>query len=432
MPPLGSPGRRVAVVAGVRTPFVRSGSVFKHLSAIELGKLAVSELVHRTNLDPASVQSLIYGTVVPNVIAPNIAREVSLIPLFPRTVDAYSVSRACASANQAITNAADQIVLGHYDTIIAGGAESLSTVPILHSRGFSDALVAASRAKSLAARVQAIARIRPRDLIPITPAIAEPTTGESMGQSAEKMAKLNGITRDAQDAFALRSHRNAAAGTKDGRLTAEIAPVYVGPRYDTVVTSDNGIREDSSLEQLAGLKPVFDRRYGSVTAGNASPLTDGGSAVLLMREDVAKARGYNPIGYIRSYAYAALDPAEQLLQAPVLAAPVALQRAGLTLKDMDLVEMHEAFAAQVLSNIAGLASAEWSRRAGFDQPTGQVDMERLNVMGGSLSIGHPFGATGARILTTLCNELGRRNAQFGLMTVCAAGALGHAMVVERA
>ncbi len=420
------------MVAGVRTPFVRSGTVFKHLSAIELGKLAVSELVHRTNLDPASVQSLIYGTVVPNVVAPNIAREVSLIPLFPKTVDAYSVSRACASANQAITNAADQIVLGHYDTIIAGGAESLSNVPILHSRGFSDALVAASRAKSIAGRVQAIAKIRPRDLIPITPAIAEPTTGESMGQSAEKMAKLNSISREEQDLFALRSHKNATAGTKDGRLTAEIGPVYVGPRYDTVVTSDNGIREDSSLEQLAALKPVFDRRYGSVTAGNASPLTDGGSAVLLMREDVAKARGYHPIGYIRSYAYAALDPGEQLLQAPVLAAPVALQRAGLTLKEMDLVEMHEAFAAQVLSNIAGLASDEWAKRAGFDHATGVIDRERLNVMGGSLSIGHPFGATGARILTTLCNELGRRNAQFGLMTVCAAGALGHAMVVERA
>jgi acetyl-CoA acyltransferase len=422
----------VAVVAGVRTPFVRSGTVFKHLSAIELGKLAVGELVQRTNLDPAAVRSLIYGTVVPNVVAPNIAREVSLMPLFPKTVDAYSVSRACASANQAITNAADQIVLGHYDTIIAGGAESLSNVPILHSRGFSDALVAASRAKTIAGRVQAIAKIRPRDLIPITPAIAEPTTGESMGQSAEKMAKLNGITREAQDAFALASHRNAAAGTKDGRLTAEIAPVYVGPRYETVVTTDNGIREDSSLEQLSALKPVFDRRYGSVTAGNASPLTDGGSAVLLMREDVAKARGYQPIGYIRSYAYAALDPGEQLLQAPVLAAPVALQRAGLTLADMDLVEMHEAFAAQVLSNISGLASDTWGKRAGFDGATGVINRDTLNVMGGSLSIGHPFGATGARILTTLCNELGRRNKQYGLMTVCAAGALGHAMVVERA
>ena len=392
----------------------------------------MSELLQRTSLDPKLVQSLVYGTVVPNVVAPNIAREISLMPLLPKGVDAYSVSRACASANQAITNAADQIVLGHYDTIVAGGAESLSNVPILHSRGFSDALVAASRAKSFSQRVQALAKIRPRDLIPITPAIAEPTTGESMGQSAEKMAKLNHIAREDQDQLALRSHRNAAAGTKDGRLTAEIAPVYVPPRFEVVATTDNGIREDTSYELLASLKPVFDRKYGSVTAGNASPLTDGGSAVLLMREDVAKARGYAPIGYIRSYAYAALDPGEQLLQAPVLAAPVALQRAGLTLREMDLVEMHEAFAAQVLSNIQGLASREWAARAGFSQPTGEVDRERLNVLGGSISIGHPFGATGARILTTLCNELGRRGGQFGLMTVCAAGGLGHAMVVERA
>ena len=432
MSAFNTPGRRVAVVAGVRTPFARSGTVFKHLGAIELGKLAVTELLQRTSLDPALVQSLIYGTVVPNVVAPNIAREVSLMPLLPKGVDAYSVSRACASANQAITNAADQIALGHYDTIVAGGAESLSNVPILHSRGMSDALVAASRAKSFSQRVQAIAKIRPRDLIPITPAIAEPTTGESMGQSAEKMAKLNRIAREDQDQLALKSHRHAAAGTKDGRLTAEIAPVYVAPRYEAVATTDNGIREDTSYEQLAALKPVFDRRYGSVTAGNASPLTDGASAVLLMREDVAKARGYAPIGYIRSYAYAALDPAEQLLQAPVLAAPVALQRAGLTLKDMDLVDMHEAFAAQVLSNIQGLASKAWAERAGFSQPTGEVDPAKLNVLGGSIAIGHPFGATGARILTTLCNELGRRGGQFGLMTVCAAGGLGHAMVVERA
>lgn len=427
-----NPGRRVAVVAGVRTPFARSGTVFRNLGAIDLGKLAVTELLQRTSLDPRLVQSLVYGTVVPNVVAPNIAREVSLMPLLPKGVDAYSVSRACASANQAITNAADQIALGHYDTIVAGGAESLSNVPILHSKGMSDALVAASRAKNFSQRMQAIAKIRPRDLIPITPAIAEPTTGESMGQSAEKMAKLNRIPREEQDQLALRSHRNAAAGTKDGRLTAEIGPVYVPPRHEVVATTDNGIREDTSYEQLAALKPVFDRKYGSVTAGNASPLTDGGSAVLLMREDVAKARGYAPIGYIRSYAYAALDPGEQLLQAPVLAAPVALQRAGLSLREMDLVEMHEAFAAQVLSNIQGLASKAWAERAGFAQATGEVDPARLNVLGGSISIGHPFGATGARILTTLCNELGRRGGQFGLMTVCAAGGLGHAMVVERA
>jgi acetyl-CoA acyltransferase len=373
----------------------------------------------------------VFGTVVPSVLAPNIAREVSLLPLLPKGVEAYSVSRACASANQAITDAADQIALGHHDISIAGGAESLSNIPVLHSQGFAETLVLASKAKSLPARLKVLARLRPKDLIPITPAIAEPSTGETMGQSAEKMAKLNAISREEQDHFALRSHRLASAGTTDGRLTAEIMPVYVPPKFESVLTSDNGIREDTSYEQLAALKPVFDRKYGSVTAGNSSPLTDGGACVLLMSEDRAKALGYPPLGIIRSYAYAALDPGEQLLQAPVLAAPVALKRAGLTLKDMDLVEMHEAFAAQVLSNLKGFESKWWAERAGFSQPLGEVDRAKLNVMGGSIAIGHPFGATGARITTTLLNELRRRGGQFGLMTVCSAGGMGFAMVVER-
>ena len=430
--PIYEPGRRVAIIAGVRTPFAKAGTALRGLSAIELGKIAVSELVHRTDLDPAALDLLTFGTVLPSVLAPNIAREIALMPLLPKRVDAWSVSRACASANQAITDAADQIALGHAQIAIAGGAESLSNVPILHSRGFSDALVAASKAKTLTQRVQAFAGIRAKDFIPITPAIAEPTTGESMGQSAEKMAKLNGVTREEQDALAYASHINAHAGTTDGRLTAEIVPVTLPPRFESAMTSDNGVRSDTTLAALAALKPVFDRRYGTVTAGNASPLTDGGAAVLLMREDVAKSLGYQPKAYIRSYAYAALDPGEQLLQAPVLAAPVALKRAGLTLKDIDLIEMHEAFAAQMLSNLRGFESQYWAERAGFSAPVGEVDRSRLNVMGGSISLGHPFGATGARVTTTLVNELARRGGQFGLMTVCAAGGLGFSMVVERA
>ena len=431
MATLGTNGRRVAIVAGVRTPFAKAGTALKDLTAIELGKLAVAELIQRSNLDGKNVDAVVYGTVVPSVIAPNIAREVSLMPMLPRGTEAYTVSRACASANQAITDAADQIVLGHHDVIIAGGAESLSNVPILHSRSMSEKLVAFSRARSAGQRMKLLSSIRPKDFVPITPAIAEPTTGESMGESAEKMAKINHIARQAQDEFALRSHERAAEGTRDCRLTAEIVPVYLPPRLEQALASDNGIRTDSSLEQLAALKPVFDRRYGSVTAGNSSPLTDGGSAVLLMSEERAKSLGYAPLAFIRSYAYAALDPGEQLLMGPVLAAPVALKRAGLGLADMDLVEMHEAFAAQVLSNLQGFTSREWARRAGFETPVGEVDPQRLNVMGGSISIGHPFGATGGRILTTLVNELRRRDGAFGLMTVCAAGGMGHAMVVER-
>lgn len=429
---LYEPGRRVAIIDGVRTPFAKAGTALKGLSAIDLGKIAVSELVQRTDLDPALIDLLVFGTVIPSVLAPNIAREIALMPLLPKSVQAWSVSRACASANQAITDAADQIALGHAHVAIAGGAESLSNVPILHSRGFSDALVAASKAKTLGQRLQAFAKVRAKDFIPITPAIAEPTTGESMGQSAEKMAKLNAITRAEQDQLALASHTNAAQGTADGRLTAELAPAFIPPRYAEAMTQDNGIRTDTTMEALSVLKPVFDRRYGTVTAGNASPLTDGGGAVLLMSEERAKSLGFQPKAYIRSYAYAALDPGEQLLQAPVLAAPMALQRAGLTLRDIDLVEMHEAFAAQVLSNLRGFESQQWAERAGFSKPVGEVDRSTLNVMGGSLAIGHPFGATGARITTTLVNELERRGGQFGLMTVCAAGGLGFSMVVERA
>ncbi|HJU90792.1 MAG TPA: acetyl-CoA C-acyltransferase FadI [Gemmatimonadaceae bacterium] len=423
-------GRRVAIVAGVRTPFARSGTSFKSMTSTELGRLCVTELVERTNLDPKEIDTLVFGTVVPSVIEPNIAREVALLPQLPKGIPAVTVSRACASANQAITDAADQIVLGHADVAVAGGAESLSNVPILHSRGFSDVLVAASKAKSMGARVGAFTKVRPKDFIPITPAIAEPSTGETMGQSAEKMAKLNAITREEQDQWALRSHRLAAEGTADGRLTAEIMTTYVPPNYEKFESSDNNIRTDTSIEQLAQLRPVFDKRYGSVTAGNSSPLNDGAAAVLLMNEEKARSLGYTPIGYIRSYAYAALDPGEQLLQAPVLAAPVALQRAGLTLRHIGLVEMHEAFAAQILSNLKGFESKTWAERAGFSEPVGEVDRSRLNVMGGSIAIGHPFGATGARITTTLCNEMQRRGAEFGLMTVCAAGGMGFAMVVE--
>src|SRR5688500_12711815 len=432
MASFGDTGRRVAVINGVRTPFARAGTLLKNLSAIELGKLCVAELLQRTELDGHDVDALVYGTVVPSVVAPNIAREVSLLPVLPKGVEAYTVSRACASANQAITDAADQIALGHHDVIIAGGAESLSNVPILHSRSMSDKLVALSKARTMGQRLAIAGSLRPRDLIPITPAIAEPSTGESMGQSAEKMAKINHIAREDQDQFALRSHRLASVGLEDGRLTSEMETVWVPPKYEDSLSTDNGVRKDTSIEQLRALKPVFDRKYGTVTAGNSSPLTDGGSAVLLMSEEKARVLGFKPLAYIRSYAYAALDPGEQLLMGPVLAAPVALERAGLELKDMDLVEMHEAFAAQVLCNLKGLTSREWAERAGYSKPVGEVDRSRLNVMGGSIAIGHPFGATGGRILTTLCYELARRDAQFGLMTVCAAGGMGHAMVVERA
>lgn len=431
----GVPGRRVAIVAGLRTPFAKAGTALARLTAIDLGRHVVAELLARTELDPAEVQGVVYGTVLQSVTEPNIAREISLLPQLPKSVQSFTVSRACASANQAITDAADQIILGHLDCVVAGGAESLSQVPVLHSRGFSDALVSASKARTLPARARTLAGIRPKDLVPVTPAIAEPSTGETMGQSAEKMAKINGVSREEQDAWALRSHRLAAAGTADGRITAEIAPAFLPPRdggEPVALDRDNGVRADTSLQQLAKLPPVFDRAYGTVTAGNSSPLTDGASAVLLMREDKAKALGYAPLAYVRSYAYAALDPGEQLLQGPALAMPVALARAGLAARDAALVEIHEAFAAQVLCNLKAFASRAWAERAGFAAPVGELDRDRINVTGGSIALGHPFGATGGRVLTTLCHELARRDAEFGMLSVCAAGGMGHVMVVERA
>jgi acetyl-CoA acyltransferase len=426
-------GRRVAIIDGCRTPFAKSGTDFKDVTSTELGKAAVRELIARTELDVEQVDHVVYGTVVQSVQEPNIAREVTLGAGIPPRVPSFTVGRACASSNQAITSGAEQIALGMADIVIAGGAESLTDVPILFSKEIREALVRASKARSLGDRLQAFRTIRPRHLAPITPAIAEPTTGETMGESAEKMAKQNGISREAQDRWALRSHQLAAAATADGRLTAEIAPFYVPPKYEQVVTSDNGIRSDTSYEKLSTLKPVFDRKYGSVTAGNASPLTDGASAVLLMSEEKASALGYKPLGFIRSYAYAALDPGDQLLQGPVYAAPTAFDRAGLTMKDIDLLEVHEAFAAQVLSNLQWFDSDKIAKeRLGRDKALGLPPEDQINVMGGSIAIGHPFGATGGRLTVTLLNELRRRGKQFGMISVCAAGAMGFVMIVEAA
>jgi len=425
------PGRRAAIIAGVRTPFARSGTALRDVLAVDLARHAARDLLLRTGLDGAEIDEVIWGQVVPSLLAPNVAREVSLLPQLPRSVPAYTLNRACASSGQTVTNAHDQIVLGNADVVLAGGVESLSDVPILHSRRMSRILVDASKAKSLGARLATFARIRPRDLIPVSPAIAEPSTGESMGQSAEKMAKENNISREDQDRLALMSHQRAAAATADGRLPAEITPWLGGPEMTQVSTSDNGIRTDTSLEALAQLKPVFDRRYGSVTAGNSSPLTDGASAVLIMAEEKARALGYAPLAYIRSYAAAAVDPGWQLLMGPAYAVPRALDRAGITWQDLGLVEIHEAFAAQVLSNAQAWASKQWAAKLGRKEPVGEVDWERTNVMGGSIAIGHPFGATGGRIVTTLANEMVRRDVQFGLISICAQGGMGMAIVLER-
>jgi acetyl-CoA acyltransferase len=423
---------RVAVVTGIRTPFAKSGTHFARLSALDLGKIVVTELIQRSGINPSDVQELVFGNVIPSVKAPNIAREIILGTGLPRKIPGYSVSKACASANQAITSASDMIARGYADTVVAGGAESLSDVPILFSKNFSEALVSASKQKSVGGKLGAFSKIRPRDLAPDAPAIAESTTGLTMGESAEKMAKENGISREAQDRFALQSHLRAAEATKSGRFKDEVMTVVVPPGYDTVVDSDNLIRGDSTFEAMSKLRPVFDRKYGTITAANASPLTDGAAAVLLMSEERVKALGIKPIGFIRSYAYAATDPFDQLLQGPVFALPTALERAKVKLSDIGVIEMHEAFAAQVLSNIQWLGSKKIAQeKLGRSEAVGEIDPEKINRTGGSIALGHPFGATGARIVTTVCNELQRTGERYGLVTVCAAGGMGVAMILER-
>jgi acetyl-CoA acyltransferase len=425
-------GGRVAIVAGCRTPFAKAGTVYRDLIAVDLAKAAVRELIERTEVEPSWVQTVVMGQVIPSVKAPNLAREVVLGTGLPAGVPAHTVNRACASASEAVAEVASSILMGHADVGIAGGAESLSDAPILHSRNMTRMMMEASRARSLGERLKIFSRVRMKDLVPQTPAIAEPSTGLTMGQSAEKMAKENGITREEQDRIALMSHQRAAAAIEEGRLAPEMCTVLVPPRYDTVVDADNLVRKDTSMEALAKLPPVFDKEHGTVTAGNSSPLTDGAAAVLLMSESRARAEGYTPLAFIRSWAVAAVDPGGQLLMGPGLAVPLALERAGLELPDMDLVEMHEAFAAQVASNLQAFESEEWAReKLGRDRPLGTIDRDILNVNGGSIAVGHPFGATGARLTTTLANEMARRQARYGLISVCAQGGMGFAMVLER-
>ncbi len=374
---------------------------------------------------------MVFGQVVINVAAPNVAREIVLAAQLPRSIHGTTVMRACASGTEATTQAANAISLGCSDVAIVGGVDCLSDVPILFSRRFSAALVAASKAKTLHQKLKVFAALRPKDLLPIPPAIAERSTGRTMGEHAEAMAQENRISRAEQDVFALRSHQLAAAATADGRIPAGLVPVYL-PREKKAVTQDNHIRPDTTLAALSALRPAFDKKYGSVTAGNSCPVTDGASAMLLMSEEKAQALGYRSLGFIRGYAYAAVDPRWQLLMGPVFAVAKVLDQTGLTLKDLDLIDMHEAFAAQVLSNVQACASKIFAeKRLGRGTPLGTIDMDRFNVLGGSIALGHPFAATACRQIITVLHELARRGQNLGLITQCAAGGMGAALIVER-
>jgi acetyl-CoA acyltransferase len=426
-----SNGKRVAIVAGLRTPFAKQWSAYREVSTLDLANIVVAEMLQRIDLDPHEIQQVVYGQVIPSVETPNIAREIVLATGMPRDIDAYSVSRACATSYQSTVNVAESIMAGTIDTGVAGGADSASNVPITVSKPLADSLVAATKARSIGERMQAFAGLRPRDLAPVPPAIKEFSTGLTMGESAEKMAKENHITREAQDEFAHRSHSLATKAWAEGKFDDEVMEVFVPNRFKEEIREDNLIRKDTAIEKYAKLKPAFDRKHGTVTAGNSSPLTDGASALVLMREDKAKAHGFDVLGFIRSYAFAALDPAGQLLMGPSYASPIALDRAGVKVSDLDLIDMHEAFAAQILSNTQAFESNEWAEKhLGRSEKIGDIDWDKFNVTGGSLSIGHPFAATGARQITQTLRELKRRGGNLALCTACAAGGLGAAMVLE--
>jgi len=425
-----STGERIAIVAGLRTPFAKQATAFHGVPAVDLGKIVVNELLQKHDVDPAIIDQLVFGQVVQMPEAPNIAREIVLGTGMNVSTDAYSVSRACATSFQSTVNVAESIMAGHVDVGIAGGADSSSVAPVGVSKKLARTLVDLTKARSLGQRLSLLSKLGLKDLLPVSPAVAEYSTGISMGETAEQMAKTYQIPRHEQDALAHRSHTLATQSWKEGKLAGEVMSAHAEP-YKNFIDKDNCIRENSVLESYAKLKPVFDRKHGSVTAATSTPLTDGGAAILLMREGRAKELGYKPLGYIRSFGFAAIDVWQDMLMGPSYATPIALQRAGMNLADLDLIEMHEAFAAQALANMKMFGSTKFAKEhLGRDKAIGDIDMDKFNVMGGSLAYGHPFAATGARLITQTLNELNRRGGGVGLTTACAAGGLGAAMIVE--
>jgi acetyl-CoA acetyltransferase family protein len=427
---------RVAIIDACRTPFMRSGTAYYDLMAWELGRCAVKGLIARTGIDPSLIDYCIMGTVMADVSTTNVAREIMLGAGLPGSIPAHTCTAACVSANIAVTSACDMIHSGQVDTVIAGGTESMSDPAIKigkRYRRFLLELTMYKRPKTLLGKLKLLQGMKLKDFFTLDkPAIAEYSTGLSMGDNAERLARRLGITRKEQDDYAARSHRLAVAAIKNGIMKKECVPVVV-PKTGKVVTDDNGPRADATAEKLAAMKPAFDRRYGTVTAANASFLTDGASAVLLMRESKARSLGLKPLATIRDYAQAGSDPWEELLLGPAFAAARALKKAELSLADIKVLEIHEAFAAQVLANIRYMESEKWGReKLGLNGKMGAFDQERLNTRGGSLSIGHPFGATGGRLIASCCNRMQEENAQFGLVAGCGAGAVGNAIILENA
>lgn len=421
----------VVIVDGVRTPFAKAGTKFKQVHAADLGQQALQELMARTNLESEEVDEVIVGCVGNPADAVNIGRVVALRSGFPLKTSAHTVHRNCASALESISSGFDKIKAGSADTVIAGGTENMSQAPMMFSQKFADFFGEFAFAKTTQKKINALKKFKINYLKPrfsIVEALNDPFAGINMGQTAEILAKEFHISRESQDEYALRSHQRAVDATD--RLKEEMTPVFIGPKYKEVIESDFGPRDGQTIDALKKLRPYFDRKTGSITVGNACPLTDGSAMMLLMRRDKAESMGYKPLARIRGYAFAGLEP-ERMGLGPVYSTPLALKRAGVEFKDIDLIELNEAFAAQVLSCQEAMASKKFCQeKLGLSDAIGEVDPDKLNVNGGAIAIGHPVGATGTRLVLTLVKEMKRRNNQFGLATLCIGGGQGGAMVVE--
>ena len=423
--------QRVALVEGCRTPFLRAGTDFADSSTYDRARAAVASLLHRAPLDPGLVDLLVMGRVVPDPQTTNLGREVVFGTDLPDRCAAHTLTLACVSSLQSTLDVVRAIQTGDARAGIAAGVETLSDAPLRLRRPLRKRLIASQKARGLRDYLGLLRGLRPRDLAPEPLAIAERSTGETMGQNGERLAARLGIGRAEQDRFACESHHRAARAAEEGLLEAQIEPVFVPPRYQPV-RSDNGVRGDTSLEKLAALRPSFRRHVGTITAGNASFLSDGAAALLLLGEGAADESGCEPLAFVRSTAVVGLEPYEELLLGPALALPRALERAGLELEDCGVVELHEAFAAQVLAVLAVLEDPDFCReRLARPRPVGPIDPARLNAWGGSLSIGHPFGATGARLVLNCAHRMRHEGARYGVLSACAGGAVGIAMVLER-
>ena len=430
--PLPPPPERAAVlVSGTRTPFLRSNGAYKNQMAHDLGRYAVAGLLSRAGLDPEQIDQVVYGTVISDPRTSNLAREVALGAGVPQHVPAWTTTLACISANVAATTLVERIRAGHIDVGIAGGAETFSDPPIRLSKGLRQALVKLQKAKSPADYLAIVKKLSPKDLVPDIPSPNEFSTNMSMGQACERMARRLGVTRKQTDAFAARSHVLADRAWQEGRFDDEVIPVQLPPNFETI-NKDNGPRGDSTEESLAKLRPAFDKKYGIITAGSSSFLTDGASAVLLMSAERADALGYLPLSTVVDYVYTAADPLEELLLGPALSIPALLDRNGLTVDDIDVWEIHEAFASQMVANLEVLKDPKFNKeRLGRDSTFGEIPDAKLNRWGGSLSLGHPFGATGGRLLTTASRRLQLEGGRYAVVSGCAAGGQGSAILLER-